>query len=433
MWKLYQTAMASALLLAAPYLLARRGRHYLTTFPGRLGRFRGSCQEGALWLHAVSVGEVGVAKTLARALPESLPLLVTTVTPTGQGQARAAFKTPRSTVTYLPFDLRFAVERFFNRFRPAALILVEGDYWPLVLATASRRGVPVAVVNGRLSQRSFPRLRRLQRLSPRLNRAFFSSIQRFGVQTVEDERRLVDLGVASERISTTGNLKYDTPEPSRHPELEATLRRLAAGRSILVAGSTMNGEEKLLLDAFDGCGGGERMLLVLAPRHPERWEGVARELARRRSSWASRSSLPPETQAPASQTDIVLLDSLGELASLYRLADIAFIGGTLVPTGGHNPLEPARFGVPVLVGPSMDNFQQIAADFTSAKAWCQVHDVAELGDILSSWLDRPELARQTGRRAAELIATGRGALDRTLELLEPLLAQVTRRASSEQR
>lgn len=433
MWKLYQTAMASALLLAAPYLLARRGRHYLTTFPGRLGRFEGACQEGAVWLHAVSVGEVGVARTLARALPESLPLLVTTVTPTGQSQARAAFQKPRSTVTYLPFDLRFAVERFFNRFRPAALILIEGDYWPLVLATAKRRGVPVAVVNGRISQRSFPRLRRLQRLSPRLNRAFFSSIERFGVQTSEDERRLVELGVDAERIHATGNLKYDTPEPQSHPELEAAIRQLADGRAILVAGSTMNGEEQLLLDALERRGGGEGLLLVLAPRHPERWDGVARELSRRPAPWVRRSDLPKgdETaRADAGRIDVVLLDSLGELASLYRVADIAFIGGTLVPTGGHNPLEPARFGVPVLVGPSMDNFQQIAADFEGAEAWSQVRNANELGEVLGAWLDDPELARETGRRAAELIASGRGAVGRTLELLEPLLASTVRRASS---
>src|SRR6185295_12371825 len=235
LWGLYQLAAGAALVVAGPFLLLRRGGHYLPTLPGRLGRAAGpDGVRGALWLHAVSVGEVGVAATLARALPQTTPLLVTTVTPTGQERARAAFA-GRAEVAYLPFDLGFAVRRFFRRHEPRALVLVEGDYWPLVLREARRRGLPIAVVNGRVGDRGFRRLRRLLR-------PLFSGVERFGVQAGQDRDRLAALGLDSGRIAVTGNLKYESPEPARKPELEEALRDLAAGRPILLAGSTMPGE-----------------------------------------------------------------------------------------------------------------------------------------------------------------------------------------------
>lgn len=424
MWMLYQLAMAVALAVAAPVFLLRRGRHYLATLPGRLGRFEaagGARKErgGALWIHAVSVGEVGVAATLVRALPETLPLLVTTVTPTGQSRARALLG-QRATVTYLPFDLGFAVERFFRRFSPAALVLVEGDYWPLVLRAAARRSLPVVVVNGRVSDRTFPRLYRLRRLLGPL----FGPVARFGVQTEQDHRRLLALGLTEERVVVTSNLKFETAEPKAMPELETEIRRLAAGRPVLVAGSTMEGEEATLLDAFTTLGGGERALLVLAPRHPERWEKVARLLAESGLAHARRT-VAGSGELPA----VLLLDSLGELAALYRLAAAAFVGGTLVRTGGHNPLEPARFGVPTAVGPSMANFQEIADQFDTDEAWRRVAGAAELAVVWQEWLDDPATARAVGLRGAALVAANRGALERTLALLEPLVATVVERAS----
>lgn len=424
MWLLYQMAMASSLLVAAPYLIARRGRHYLSTLPGRLGRYEDTGEapaRGALWLHAVSVGEVGVARTLASALPDDLPLLVTTVTPTGQELARKAFAGTRATVAYLPFDLGFAVERFFDRFAPAALILIEGDYWPLVLRAARARGLPVAVANGRVSQRSFPRLRRLYRLSPRLCQTFFDPVERFAVQTADDGRRLVELGVAEERIVVSGNLKYDTPAPALDPRLREQMHHLADGRPVLVAGSTMAGEEDLVLDAFENAGGGRRALLVLAPRHPERFDAVADRLAERSIPYCRRSEIEGGRQGSEPHPAVLLLDTLGELAALYRLADLAFIGGTLVPTGGHNPLESARFGVPTVVGPSMHNFQQIAEDFEGARAWSRVDGPEGLRRVLNAWLAHPDAAGAVGQRAAELVASGRGATARTLDFLAPML------------
>src|SRR5688500_6352256 len=207
---LYQFAAGAALIVAGPVLLVRRGSHYLPTLAGRLGRIEapGAESGGFLWIHAVSVGEVGVAATLAKGLPAGLPLLITTVTPTGQERARALFK-DRGEVAYLPFDLGFAVRRFFDRFQPRALILVEGDYWPLVLSEAKRRGLPVTVINGRVGDRSYGRMRKLRPLLGYL----FSRVDRFGVQSAEDRDRLVSLGVPAERIMVTGNLKYESPEP----------------------------------------------------------------------------------------------------------------------------------------------------------------------------------------------------------------------------
>lgn len=419
LWGLYQLVTGVALAVAGPFLLARRGRHYLPTLPGRMGKSEGTAtRQGALWLHAVSVGEAGVAATLARALPPEIPLLVTTVTPTGQERARASFK-DQAEVDYLPFDLGFAVRRFFERHEPRALVLVEGDYWPLLLREARRRGIPVAVVNGRVGDRSFGRMRRLRPLLGPL----FSAVGRFGVQSAQDRDRLAALGIEPGRITVTGNLKYESPEPPRKPELEAALEKLAGGRPILLAGSTMAGEEEAVLDAiseigrFDGIN--SRGLLVLAPRHPERWNEVAALLHSRGIDFVRRSALP-ESGRP----EVVLLDSLGDLASLYRPAAAAFIGGTLVPTGGHNPLEAARFGVPVAVGRSMHNFREMAEAFDGASAWRRVADARELAAAWREWLDDPEAARAVGGRALRLVEENRGALARTLEMLAPLLDTV---------
>ena len=488
LWLVYEAGLGLALLTAGPFLLARRGRHYLPTLAGRLGGGGGGsggedagATGGSLWLHAVSVGEVGVAATLARALPPELPLLVTTVTPTGQALARKAFA-GRAQVAYLPFDLSPAVARFWRRFTPAALVLVEGDYWPLLLREARRHGLPVAVVNGRVGDRSFGRLRRLRPLAGLL----FSGIERFGVQSAQDRGRLQALGVEAARLTVTGNLKFETPEPRVDRQLAAALERLAGGRPVVVAGSTMPGEEEQVLAAFAAIGGGRRALLLLAPRHPERWDEVERLLAEsglaavRRSRLAAPSGGPAAAvdpggpggggaargavsgepagsatasgraasgegaggpgrgaagggSAPAADAgepvargavDVVLLDSMGELAALYQQAAAAFIGGTLVDTGGHNPLEAARYGIPIAVGPSMRNFRDMAERFDTAGAWRRVADAAALGRTWEEWLADTAAARRQGERAAALLGENRGALAHTLEMLAPILARL---------
>ncbi len=415
MWWLYQALFAVALLAAGPILLLWRGRHYLATVAGRLGGHEGDRTRAGLWIHAVSVGEVAVAETLARALPAEIPLVLTTITPTGQERARASLG-GRAAIAYHPFELGFALRRFFERFEPRALVLCEGDLWPLALRAARRRGLPVAVVNGRISDRAYPRLLRCRSLVRRL---MLDRVDRFGVQTDGDRERLLALGVTPDRIVVTGNLKFEAAEPAERPELATGLARWAAGRPLLVAGSTMPGEEEPILEAFAFAGGGGRALLLLAPRHPERFAAVF-ELARRRFADAARRSDASEVERPG----VLLLDTLGELAAAYRGARGAFVGGTLVATGGHNPIEAARFGVPVAVGPSMANFREIAEAFDAAGAWQRVVDSAGLAAIFTSWLDRPQDAERLGRRGAELVATHRGALDRTRALLEPMIEQI---------
>ncbi len=435
-WLLYQLVMAVGLLLAAPVLIARRGHHYLATLRGRLGWDLGArvsradepseheqAAKVSVWIHAVSVGEVVVAATLAARLPRHLRLVVTTVTPTGQERARALFsETSRrpATVAYLPFDLGFAVARFYRRFSPAVLILVEGDYWPLVLEAARRRGVPVVTVNARVGEVSGRRLRRFPRLARRL---FFDPVRCFAVQTDDDRQRLIAAGAAPERVHVAGNLKFDATAPAAKPDLEAAVRQVAGDRPILLAGSTMLGEDEHVIDAFKRLGAGQRALLVIAPRHPERFAAVAR-LVRDQGLVVQRRSEPTESEDLVDEdlVDVLVLDTLGELASLYRIADIAFIGGTLVSTGGHNPLEPASFAVPIVVGPSMHNFRDMAQRFDDSEAWRRVDNAQELAQLWDTWLTDPEQAQAVGHRAAKLLAENRGAVDRTLGLIEPFLA-----------
>ena len=425
---LYQLGLALALLLAGPFLLLRRGAHYLPTLPGRLGLRPPPAAAGGLWIHAVSVGEAAVAATLAARLPPALPLLVTTITPTGQERARRLLA-GRAAIAYLPFDFAPPLDRYLRRVRPVALVLVEGDFWPELLRRCRRRGVPVAVVNGRVGDRSFARLRRV----PRLARWLLAGVERFAVQTAEDARRLATLGVDAARVTVTGNLKYEAADPEPVPGLEDGLRRLADGRPVLLAGSTMRGEERAVLEAFTSLGGGERALLVLAPRHPERWDEVARQLDGAGLPWARRSALPDEASAGAApaawaRPGVLLLDSLGELAALYRLAAACFVGGTLAGSGGHNPLEPARYGTPTAVGPSMENFRDMAEGFDRAGAWRRVGGAAELAAVWDEWLREPAAAAETGARARRLVEENRGALERTLAVLAPLLGHAAAEA-----
>jgi len=411
MWFLYQIATTCVLLVVGPFLLLRRGRHYLGSLPGRLGRYTGEAPDAPLWIHAVSVGEVGVAHTLIRGLPAHLPLLITTVTPTGQALAKRLFR-DRAAVAYLPFDLGPVVEKFLDRYSPRALVLVEGDLWPLLLSRVKARGLPIAVVNGRVSDRSF---RRMTRLEPLLG-PIFGPVDRFGMQSDVDRQRLLDLGVPAERVVVSGNLKFETPTQKARPDLAEAIRILAAGRPILVVGSTMSGEEEPILAAFRQIGGGDRALLVLAPRHPERWNDVAALVQAQGVSLTRRTDL---NASPV--TDILLLDSLGELAAIYEVGLGCFIGGTLVPTGGHNPLEAALHGVAISVGPSMENFREIASAFESGTAWQQVANADELARVWNTWISDPAEAAALGKRGLNVIAANRGSLRTTTALLESLV------------
>jgi len=420
MWLLYQTALLLALAIAAPILLLGRGPRYRSTLRGRLGRRLPEVGGDApLWIHAVSVGEVTVAATVIRALPADLPVVLTTVTPTGQARARQLLG-ERCALGYLPFDLSFAVERFLDRVAPRGLVLVEGELWPLLLRELGRRRIPVRMINGRVSDRSYARMRRLRPLLGPLLAVLHRGVELFGVQTEGDRERLASLGVGADRLTVTGNLKFEIGLPRELPEVERLLLDAAAGRPVLVAGSTMPGEEARVLAAWRAVGArGRAALLLLAPRHPERSSSVVEQAARAGVLVARRSELPHALGGE--RVDVVVLDTLGELASLYRIAIAAFIGGTLVATGGHNPLEASVHGVPVAVGPSMENFREMADTFDRAGAWRRVADAGELGAAWSEWLDHPDRARELGEKGRALIEANRGALARTLELVAPLL------------
>ncbi len=412
MWILYQTVVAAVLVTGGLALLLRRRRHYLPTLRGRLGQATAIAGDAPVWLHAVSVGEARVAAVLAAGLPSATPLLVTTITPTGQQQAATLFA-DRGAVAYFPFDLGFAVRRFFDRHAPRLLIAIEGDLWPLVLRDAGRRGVPVLVANGRVGERSFRRWRRL----PRFGRWLHGRVAHYAVQTPTDAERLRALGVGTSRITVTGNLKFDQSAPAAAVEAEELIATVAAGRPIVVAGSTMEGEDRVVVDAFRRASRERRGLLVLAPRHPERWSQAESVAAAAGLDVRRRSAL-----SPADRPDVVVLDSLGELAALYRLAAGAFVGGTLVPTGGHNPIEPALFAVPVAAGPSMGNFDDIARRFDEAEAWTRVDDEATLASFFGAAIDGSPALEALGAAGAELVAQGRGAIRRTLAAFEPWLA-----------
>lgn len=429
MWILYQLVVLVLLAVAAPVLLLKRWGHYAPTLRARLG-FADEAPHGhPLWIHAVSVGEVEVARTLVRALHSAGTLVpqqivVTTVTPTGQERARAALRDVR--VDYLPFELGFSIRRFFRRNRPERLVLVEGELWPLVLRHTTRRGCPIVMINGRISDRSFPRLRRLRPLLGPL----LDPIRHFGVQAQQDRDRLLALGVDDHRITVTGNLKFDAGAPPTLPALEAAVRGLAGDRPILVAGSTMAGEDEAVLEALQQLSDIDP-LLVLAPRHPERFAEAADAAAARGFAVRRRSTLDlgpdsstatPASMAPETQCQVLVLDSLGELATAYSWATGAFVGGTLVPTGGHNPLEPARCGAPTCVGPSMENFREMEQAFDAAGAWHRVEDSDGLAEAWRRWIEQPDSAAAQSERARVLLQRNQGAVEKTLDLLRIHLA-----------
>ena len=413
---IYQPIYLVLLLIAAPFLLLARGAHYVPTLKGRfLGPSARGNERESLWIHAVSVGEVGIAAVLAHKLDSVKRVTMTTVTPTGQASAKQLLG-DRVDIGFLPFDLFFSINRFLRWARPKALVLIEGDYWPFLLSTLRNRQIPTYVVNGRVSDHTFRTLSHLPRF---VVRAYFRAITKFGVQSNQDQDRLLRLGVDQQRIQVTGNLKFDIPTPQSQPELESALQRVAGSRSILVAGSCMEGEEEQVLEAVDSMVSSP--LLVIAPRHPERVPKVQNLCSKRGRKSILRSRLEVTSYDSADNCDVVILDTIGELAGLYRVAAGAFVGGTLVRTGGHNPLEPAVFGVPVAIGPSMENFRAIADAFDQAEAWRRVKNAQELGAIWQQWLDEPNQAASIGARAKQLVEQGQGAVAHTLQFLQPVL------------
>lgn len=408
---LYRLLATSALLAYSPFALLRSlaGRRELGDIKGRLGRSAYPDLDGGVWVHAVSVGEVGVARSLLESIARKAPgrrLGLSVTTRAGRDLAeRTAGGVP---VFAFPLDLSRPVDRALASVRPGLILLTETELWPLFLQRAQARGIPVALVNGRLSERSWKGYRLVRRWFA----GVLANVSRFGMQTERDAERIASLGASAAKIQVTGNLKYDVDSPSPFPDAER-IRTAARGRPVIVAGSTREGEEPLVLEAWKRLS--VPTLLALAPRRPERFEAVATDLERRGERVLRRSG-------PASpEATVYLLDSIGELASLYREGTMAFLGGSLVPTGGHNPIEAWAAGSPVVVGPHTENFAEVVERGEKLGILRRVADAAELARAWEESLADPAATKRAGAMAERFVAENRGAADRTADFVLSLL------------
>lgn len=428
MYAVYSILIVAFFVLVSPYLLyqALRYRKYIVSLPQRLGYLPVSFNldaDESIWIHAVSVGEVLTARALLAELRERYPRLrifLSTTTMTGRQIARNNLQYVDE-VFYFPFDLGFIVQRTLALVRPRLFIMMETEIWPNLLRACRRAGVRTAVVNGRISGRSYPRYR----LARPFFRRVLRDVDRFCMQSEESARRIVDIGAERDRVSVTGSLKFDSLEmpgaPSADRGQNRVLRyfRLAPDRPVLIAASTLKGEEEPILDAFQRIRATvTNALLIIAPRKPERFDDVER-LARR-AGWnvARRSELRVDAEP---RNDVIVLDTIGELAQLYQVATAVFVGGSLVDAGGHNILEPAVFGKPIVFGPHMENFAEIARTFIDNGAAIQVRSARELEMALLDLLGDPVRRASLGAAARALVEANRGARGKSLAVLAQLL------------
>jgi 3-deoxy-D-manno-octulosonic-acid transferase len=439
MLTLYSLMLVGTLVVTAPwwlYRMATTGR-YREGLGQRLGRIPAALLDAVrgrkvVWVHAVSVGEALAATRLVgeleAALGEGFRVVISTTTRTGQAIARERFGAER--VFYMPLDFGWPVRRYLRALRPAALVLMESELWPRVLYECSRAGVPVAVVNARVSDRTFAR----RKWAPAIWTGTLQGVTLWMAQTEEDAQRLAAMGARADAVRVGGNLKYDVRAP-RQSRVAGLVREVAAGRPVVVAGSTVArlndkklSEDEMVIQAWEGEVRRElRALLVLAPRHPERFvevESVAMEFRLLKASefGAAEESTPPFAKnakdgppSNSSAIEVVLLDTIGDLAAVYGVADVAFVGGSLVESGGHNPLEPAQFGVPVVMGPSFENFRDIVGKMIGADGIRIVKDEMELEIALRELLTDRESAKAMGERGRRVFEQEQGATGRAVE------------------
>ena len=428
----YNVALLAALVAGAPWWLWRMAttHKYREGLAERLGSVPTRMRSGAgespiIWLHAVSVGEVLAASRLVGELDRAFPayrVVVSTTTRTGQELARERFGGRR--VFYCPLDLPWAVDAYLNALKPRLMVLAETEFWPNLLSGCFRRGIPVAVVNARISDRSWPRYRMLRRTwKPLLSR-----LSRVLAQTESDAERLLALGCGPDRLVVAGNLKFDV-RAAGASEATRQLQAVGAGLRMFVAGSTLEGEEAALLEAWPRLLAADpQLVMVLAPRHPERFSAAAALLERSGHRWVRRSAWRAEelrmqtagALQPLSAGQVVLLDTIGELASVYSLAAVAFVGGSLVPAGGHNPLEPAQFGVPIVMGSHYVNFRAITEDLIAHQA-LRITSKEDLACVVADLLENRLAAEAMGERARQVFREKAGATDRCVAALRELL------------
>jgi 3-deoxy-D-manno-octulosonic-acid transferase len=422
LYHLYSFSLVLGFALALPWFLwkGRATGKYFRTFRERMGRlpvYLNLDGDRSIWVHAVSVGEVKAVRPLIPALKERFPrhrVYLSTTTMTGNAVAQKSVH-GMDGLFYAPFDLRGPVRKVLATLNPAVLLLVETEIWPNLIHEAHARGTRIALVNGRISPRSFSRYRLVRRWLARV----LSEIDLFLMQGEPHAERIRAMGAPPDRVKVTGNLKFDAVETGRAPFglariLTTGLRR----RPLWVAGSTVTGEDEQVLAAFHKVR--ERVpdaMLLIAPRHPERFPEVPSLVEAAGFRCRRRSELERGAWHPG---DVVVLDTLGELAQVYLFATIVFVGGSLVPSGGHNILEPAGAGKPVIVGPHMDNFREIAEQFLAEKALVQVANADALGRAVADLLEDEPRRRALGARARSVVEANRGALAGTLDRLHGL-------------
>ncbi len=409
--------------LVAPAVIAVEGWRELRN-PAHRGRLRQRLgfvarqdPPGCVWVHAVSVGEVQAATAFVRALEARFPgrpIVITTVTPTGAQRARELLG-DRVRHCYLPYDLPGPVRRFLDRLQPQVAIVLETEIWPTLYAALGRRGIPLVMASARVTPRSADRYRRMASL-------FRETLARgvlIGAQTAADAERFRAIGAPSERIVVTGNVKFDIEIPQGAIDAGHEFRRTLGGRPVWIAGSTHEGEEAAALEAHAIVRARHpEALLVLVPRHPQRFDAVRGLLRRQGCSYAQRSS----GGVPGPDDEVFLVDTLGELQMFYAAANVAFVGGSLVPIGGHSLLEPAVLGLPILSGPHTHNGQEIADRLVGSGALAIVRDAHELGQRVAGRIEQPARARADGERGREAVAQSRGAVGRLVAMVVPLLS-----------
>lgn len=403
------------------YLFFRglRSRDYLKRWPERFAFFDSPSETGGIMVHAVSMGEVNAAsvliKGIARRYPDQ-PLYLTAFTPTGSERIRALFGTDVFHV-YSPLDLPGAVKRFFDKVQPRLLVIMETEIWPNLYHEAASRGIPILVANARISDHSIKQYRRFRRLTQQA----LGCASRIAAQSDLDAARLFEIGATDEQLVVTGNLKFDLNLPPSLTEGGESIR-LAWGpqRQVLLAGSTHEGDEQPVLQAFSSLlEEYPEALLVLVPRHPERFERAAQSARNAGLTVALRSSGP----SCSGESQCFVVDAMGELLRYYAACDVAFVGGSFVAIGGHNPLEPAALGKPVILGPHMFNFADITQQLLDCDAAIQVEDQAAFDQAVRKLFKEPETRDTMGRAGARLVRSGQGAVDRTLDIVDQLITR----------
>ena len=415
MFVLYEVLLYLGLFLALPYFLLTGAlrEKYLANLAARRGFYPTLRATHDLWIHAVSVGETLAARPVVEAILRMRPsttIVFTTTTVTGQAQARKFF--PNATVTYFPFDFSSSVTRFLNHHSPRVFATMETEIWPNVTRLSRARGLKLLLANGRISDRSFPRYRLMRLFVGPVLRQY----NRILAREETDRERFIAIGAPPQIVETSGNVKFDYVPDARPLEIGPQLETLIAGRSVLVLGSTMAGEDEALIPELQRFITDRHAFVIIAPRKPERFDTVAALLGSANLRFVRRS------RGIAGVADLLLLDTLGDLARMYRYASVAFIGGSLVPTGGHNPIEPAAHGVPVTFGPHMSNFREIAAIFLRDGGAIESRSAGDVLAFAGRIFGDQDARRSVGERARQTVERNRGAAARTASRIVELLA-----------